>query len=592
MNAAASGYLGLSKDVLLEGREGEGAIASARPWVKHYQEGIPADVDVNRYASLADLFEQSVRRYADLPAFASLGTVFNYRDLDEKTRAFAAFLQQDLGLKKGERVGVMLSNILQYPVALFGILRAGLVVVNVNPFYTPRELRHQLQDSGAATIVILESSAHVLAEVVAETPVKTVIITRMGDLLNWPRSGLVDFSLKYIKRRVPAYHLPGAIPFKRALAMGAERHLQAVPLGHGDVAFLQYTGGTTGVAKGAMLTHGNMVANTLQSAAWHGPQVQEGKEVMVTALPLYHIFALTINCLTMVEKGWMNVLIANPRNLPSLVNELRRTRFTSMTGVNTLYNGLLHTPGFAELDFSSLKFCIGGGMAVQRTVAERWKAVTSCTVAEGYGLTECSPLVCVNPLDIKEHNGAVGLPVPSTECSIQDSAGNLLPVGEAGELCVRGPQVMKGYWNRPDETAKVLSPEGWLHTGDIARMDEKGYFRLVDRKKDMIDVSGFKVYPNEVEGIVAVHPGVLESAVVGVPDAKSGEAVKLVVVRKDLGLTVENLRDYCKDNLAPYKVPKHIEFRNELPRTAVGKILRRELREPSVQEYAKGNYPC
>jgi long-chain acyl-CoA synthetase len=568
MDATTIEYQGLGIDA-----------APARPWLRHYQAGTPAAIDVNRYTSLVDLFEQSTQRYADLPAFTNFGTTLTYRDLDGKTRAFAAFLQQDLGLKKGERVAVMLSNLLQYPVALFGILRAGLVVVNVNPFYTPRELRHQLQDSGAAAIVIVESSAHVLSEVLVETSVKTVILTRMGDLLNWPRSWVVDFFVKYIKRRVPAYDLPGAIPFNRALAMGSRHDWKSVPLNHEDLAFLQYTGGTTGVAKGAMLTHGNMVANTLQSAAWYGPQVEVGREVMVTALPLYHIFALTINCLTMMELGANNLLITNPRNLPAMVDELRKSRFTCMTGVNTLYNGLLHTPEFAELDFSGLKICIGGGMAVQQAVAERWKEVTGRTVVEGYGLTECSPLVCVNPLDIKEYNGAAGLPVPSTECSVQDDAGNILPIGGTGELCVRGPQVMKGYWNRPDETVKVLSPEGWLHTGDIARMDERGYVRLVDRKKDMIDVSGFKVYPNEVEGVVAAHPGVLEAAVVGVPDEKSGEAVKLVVVRKDPALTAEDLHDYCKENLAAYKVPKHIEFRNELPKTAVGKILRRELRE-------------
>ncbi len=560
-----------------------GSFALHPVWLKYYPRGVPAQIDPREHASLVELIEQSFARYADLPAFANLGTTLRYQDLDRLSRDFAAFLQQTLKLAKGERVAVMMPNLLQYPVAVLGILRAGLIAVNVNPLYTARELQPQLTDAGAAAIVIVETSAHVLSEILTEMPIKTVITTRIGDLLDWPRSLFVNLAVKYLKRGVPPFKLPGAIPFKRTLAMGACEKLERPALNHEDIAFLQYTGGTTGISKGAILTHGNLVANTLQTVAWTGPFLEDGKENIITALPLYHIFALTINCLAFMKLGGLNILITDPRDLKGLVNALRKARFTSITGVNTLFNALLHAPGFADLDFSSLKLTIGGGMAVHPAVAEQWKRVTGNTLIEGYGLTETSPLVCANPFDSQEYTGFIGLPVPSTECSIQDEEGNILPFGAVGELCVRGPQVMKGYWNRPDETTQVLTLEGWLHTGDLAQMDKRGYIKLVDRKKDMIVVSGFKVFPNEVESLLALHPGVLEAAAVGVPDAKSGEAVKLVVVKKDPHLTAEELIQYCRDNLAAYKVPKRIEFRDALPKSNVGKILRRELRESSAQ---------
>lgn len=571
-------------ETIARGEGKRGSFILSPVWLKYYPNGVPAQIDPLEYASLVDLIEQSLTRYADLPAFANFGTTLTYKELEQLSGDFAAFLQQTLKLAKGERVAVMMPNLLQYPVAVLGILRAGLIAVNVNPLYTARELQPQLTDAGAAAIVIVENSAHALSEILAETPIKAVITTRIGDLLDWPRSLLVNLAVKYLKRGVPSFKLPGAIPFRRALAMGAREKLGRPALNHEDIAFLQYTGGTTGISKGAILTHGNMVANTLQTVAWTGPFLEKGKEIIVTALPLYHIFALTVNCLVFMRLGGLNVLITNPRDVKGFVNALCKVRFTCITGVNTLFNALLHAPGFESLDFSSLKLTVSGGMAVQPTVAEQWKRVTGNTLIEGYGLTEASPLVCANPFDAREFTGAIGLPVPSTECSIQDEEGNTLPFGKVGEICVRGPQVMKGYWNRPDETAKVLTRDGWLHTGDLAEMDEHGFIRIVDRKKDMIVVSGFKVFPNEVESVLALHPGVLEAAAVGVPNAKSGEAVKLVVVKKDPHLTAEELIQYCRDNLAAYKVPKRIEFRDALPKSNVGKILRRELREPSEQD--------
>lgn len=580
--AASSG--GTGKESVGRATQGERHVgrqsAPPRVWLTSYPQGVPAEIDCSKYASLVDLFEQSAARYANRPAFTNLGITLTYQGIEAASRTFATFLQQALGLPKGERVAVMMPNLLQYPVAVFGILRAGLVVVNTNPLYTPRELRHQLVDSGASAIVILENFAHVLEKVLADTPVKTVITTRVGDLLGWRRSVLVNFVVKYARKQVPPFKLTEAVAFRQALAIGAERTLEKPPLGSEDIAFLQYTGGTTGVAKGAMLTHGNMVANTLQSVAWHTPALRDEAEVVITALPLYHIFALTINCLTFIKMGGLSHLITNPRDMPGFVKELGKTRFTCITGVNTLFNGLLHTPGFAELDFSALKLSIGGGMALQQSVAERWKEVTNCPLIEGYGLTETSPLACANPLDIKGFSGSIGVPVPSTDCSIQDEQGRFLPPGTAGELCFRGPQVMKGYWNRPDETVKVLSGDRWLRTGDIAQMDERGFVKIVDRKKDMIIVSGFKVYPNEIEAVLAAHPGVLEAAAVGVTDSQSGEAVKIVVVKKDQALTADELIRYCKENLAGYKSPKHVEFREELPKSNVGKVLRRELRQP------------
>ena len=553
-------------------------------WLEHYPKGVPAEINPHEYASLVDLIEQSFYRHAERPAFMNQGTTLSYKALDALSRNLAAFLQQ-LGLTPGERVAVMMPNLLQYPVAVFGILRAGLIVVNINPLYTARELRDQLNDAGASAIVIVENSAYHLAEVLAETSIRTVITTKIGDLLNWPRSLLVNLAVKYLKRLVPPFKLPNAIPFKRALSIGARQKLIKPILTHEDIAFLQYTGGTTGSAKGAILTHKNMVANILQAAAWKGPFLEEGKEIIITALPLYHIFALTMNCLTFMKLGGLNYLITNPRDIKGFVNALGKIRFSCITGVNTLFNLLLHAPGFADLDFSSLKITLGGGMAVQPAVAARWKAVTKNTLIEGYGLTETSPLACVNPFDIGEYTGSIGLPVPSTECVIENDEGERLPFGETGELCIRGPQVMKGYWNRPEETAKVLTAEGWLHTGDLAQMDEHGFIKIVDRKKDLIKVSGFSVYPNEIESILAEHPGVQEVAAVGISDAKSGEAVKLFVVKKDPKLTAEELRRYCVDNLTAYKIPKYIEFRDALPKSNVGKILRRELREPLIGDY-------
>jgi long-chain acyl-CoA synthetase len=548
-------------------------------WLREYPPGVPAEVDLNEFSSLKDILEKSCRRFADLPAYSNMGVTLRYRDIDQLSRGFGAWLQQTLGLGKGERVALMMPNVLQYPVALFGILRAGLIVVNVNPLYTPRELEHQLKDSGAAAIVIIENFAHTLQEVLHQTPVKTVITTQLGDLFPFPKRPLVNFVVKRVKKMVPAWHIPGAIPFRRVLSEGAGQTLTDVPLNHDDLAFLQYTGGTTGVSKGAMLTHGNLVANLQQASAWLSPVSKPGQETVITALPLYHIFSLTANCLTFMKAGGHNILITNPRDMPGFVKELGKLRFTAITGVNTLFNGLLHTPGFDRLDFSALKISLGGGMAVQRAVAENWRKVTGTPLIEAYGLTETSPAACINPLSLPEYNGSIGLPMPSTELSIRDDEGRERGVGEAGEICIRGPQVMRGYWNRPEETAQVMTADGYLRTGDIGVVDERGYARIVDRKKDMILVSGFNVYPNEVEDVVALHPGVLEAAAVGVPDERTGEAVKLVVVKKDPTLTAEALVEHCRQHLTAYKVPRHIEFRTELPKTNVGKILRRLLRE-------------
>ncbi len=547
-------------------------------WLKEYPPGVPAEIDLNEFASLKDILEKSCRRFADLPAYSNMGVTLRYRDIDRLSRDFGAFLQ-GLGLGKGERVALMMPNVLQYPVALFGALRAGLTVVNVNPLYTARELEHQLIDSGASAIVIVENFAHTLQEVLGKTPVKTVVMTQLGDLFPFPKRPLVNFVVKHVKKLVPAWTIPGAIPFRQALRAGAGRALADVPLNHDDLAFLQYTGGTTGVAKGAMLTHGNMVANLQQASAWLSPFSRPAEETVITALPLYHIFSLTANCLTFMKVGGHNILITNPRDLPGFVKELGKVRFTIMTGVNTLFNALLHTPGFDRLDFGALKISLGGGMAVQRAVAENWRRVTGTPLIEAYGLTETAPAACINPLTLIDYNGSIGLPIPSTELSIRDDEDRELGIGEAGEICIRGPQVMRGYWNRPEETAKVMTPDGFLRTGDIGVVDEKGYTRIVDRKKDMILVSGFNVYPNEIEDVVALHPGVLEVAAVGVSDEKSGEAVKIVVVRKDPGLTAEALIEHCRQRLTAYKVPRRVEFRTELPKTNVGKILRRALRE-------------
>ncbi len=555
-----------------------------KPWLKSYPAGTPVDIDDRVYASLPAFFEQNARRYASLPAFANLGTRLSFAEAEEQSRYLANFLQHELGLKKGERVAVMLPNILQNPLAILAVLRAGLIVVNTNPLYTARELEHQLNDSGAAAIIILENFGHVLAAILDKVKLKAVITTALGDRLAFPKSLLVNWAVRHIKKKVPPFHIPDTISFNRALTLG-RRHLFAPPpIAADETAFLQYTGGTTGIAKGAMLSHRNLIANTLQSVDWivhTAPETRRlipGREIVITALPLYHIFALTVNLLCFIELGGLIYLITNPRDLKGFVKELKSTRFTVITGVNTLFNGLLHTPGFDKIDFSSLKLTLGGGMAVQETVANRWQEVTGCPLVEGYGLTEASPVVTVNPVTLTGFNGSIGLPLPSTDCSIQDEEGHLLAPGEIGELCVKGPQVMQGYWQRPDETARVFTPDGWLKTGDIARMDEKGFIYIVDRKKDMILVSGFNVYPNEIEAVLAAHPGVAECAAVGVADEKTGEAVKVFIVKRDENLDKHAVLQYCRMNLTPYKLPKYVEFKESLPKTNVGKILRRELR--------------
>lgn len=544
-----------------------------------YPQGVPAEIDVDEFPSIVSVLDNAIAKYRDRPAFSNMGKVLTYGDIDRLSQQFASYLLNVLKLKKGDRVALMMPNVLQYPIAIFGTLRAGLTVVNTNPLYTPRELKHQLDDSGASVLVVLENVAHTAAEVVAGTQVKQVIVTSVGEMLGFPKGKIVDFVIKYVKKLVPDYEIPGAVDFRHALSEGAKHALPSVTLRNTDIAFLQYTGGTTGVAKGAMLTHRNLVANMQQASAWIGTNAKPGQEIIITALPLYHIFALTANGLVFMKFGGLNHLITNPRDMPGFVKELKSVKFTAITGVNTLFNGLLNTPGFDTVDFSSLHLTLGGGMAVQRAVAERWKKATGCTLVEAYGLTETSPAACMNPLDLKDFNGAIGLPISSTDACVKDDEGRTLPHGEVGELCIKGPQVMQGYWQRPEETAKVIDADGWLHTGDMAKMDPAGFFYIVDRKKDMILVSGFNVYPNEIEDVIATMPGVLEVAAVGVPDEKSGEAVKVVIVRKDPQLTADQVKAFCKDNLTGYKHPKIVEFRTELPKTNVGKILRRELRD-------------
>jgi len=556
-------------------------MSKERPWLDHYPAGVPERIDIDQYASVPAVLEEAFKRFSERPAFSSFGRQLSYGDIDRMSLQFAGYLTGVLKLEKGDRVAIMMPNVLQYPIALFGALRAGMMVVNTNPMYTARELHHQLQDSGAKAIVVLDNFAATLQKVVAETDVKHIITTGIGDLLGFPKGALVNFVLKHVKKMVPAFQLPQAVRFRDALARGANTPPAPVTLGHDDIAFLQYTGGTTGVAKGAMLTHANIIANMLQVDAWISGALKPGQEVAIGALPLYHIFSLTACGMVFTRLGAHTVLITNPRDMPGFVKELKKTPFSILPGVNTLFNGLLNTPGFDAVDFSHLKISLGGGMAVQRSVAERWKKVTGCPLAEAYGLTETSPGACINPPDIKDFNGSIGLPIPSTDVAIWSEEGQPLPIGEVGELMVHGPQVMKGYWQRPDETAKVLGADGWLHTGDIGRMDQNGYVYIVDRKKDMILVSGFNVYPNEVEDAVMAHPGVLEVAAVGEPDEHSGEVVKLFVVRKDPNLTAEALKQFCRENLTGYKRPKLIEFRDSLPKSNVGKILRRELRDES-----------
>jgi len=548
-------------------------------WLKSYPPGVPAEINAGEFASLADLFEKSVAKFAARTAYVNMGKSISYQELDELSRQFAGYLQGELGLAPGARVALMMPNCLQYPIAMFAILRAGYVVVNVNPLYTARELAHQLGDAGCEAIVIMENFAHTLQEVLSHTKIRHVVVTGLGDLLGFPKSLIVNLVVRHVKKMVPAWDLPGHVGFREALSKGRGHALKPVRLTHDDLAYLQYTGGTTGVAKGAMLTHGNIVSNLQQAHAWIGPYVKEGEEVIVTALPLYHIFSLTANCLTFLKIGAVNVLITNPRDIPAFVAEMARQPFTIITGVNTLFNALLNNAEFAKLDFSRLKVALGGGMAVQQAVADRWKALTGKPLAEAYGLTETSPAVCINPLNLPEFNHSIGLPISSTDISLRDDDGYEVALGLPGELCVKGPQVMKGYYNRPEDTARAFTHDGYLRTGDVATIDADGFVRIVDRKKDMILVSGFNVYPNEVEDVVAGHPGVMEVAALGVPDEHSGEAVKIFVVRKDPSLTAEALIAHCREGLTGYKVPRFVEFRDELPKSNVGKILRRVLRD-------------
>ncbi len=548
-------------------------------WLEQYPQGVPPEIDMSEFSSLKDILEKSCERFRDKPAYSNMGATLSYAEIDRLSTEFGAYLQKVAGLDRGSRIAIMMPNLLQYPIAVFGALRAGITVVNTNPLYTPRELEHQLCDSGAEAIVILENFADTLEKVIGKTSIRTVITTQIGDMLPFPKSLIINLVVKHVKKMVPQWNIPGTVRFKEALAQGRSQALEDLPLNHDDIAFLQYTGGTTGVAKGAVLSHGNLVANLQQAAAWIGTGLKLGEEKVVTALPLYHIFCLTANCLTFMKFGGENILITNPRDMPAFVKELGKHRFTAMTGVNTLFNGLLNTPGFEELDFSPVKLTLGGGMAVQEAVAIRWKKLTGAPLLEAYGLTETSPAVCINPIDLDDYNGSIGLPIPSTEVGFFDEDNKEVERGEIGELYVRGPQVMQGYWNRPDETTATITEGGWLHTGDMGYIDEHGYCFIVDRKKDMVLVSGFNVYPNEIEDVVAKHPGVLEVACIGVPDEKSGEAVKIVVVRKDPNLTRDMLIAHCREQLTGYKVPRHVEFRDELPKTNVGKILRRALKD-------------
>jgi long-chain acyl-CoA synthetase len=550
-------------------------------WLKNYPQGIPVEVDVNEFDSLREVLRSSCERFADLPAYSNMGATLSYAELDYHSRDFAAYLQNILGLKKGDRVALMMPNLLQYPVALFGVLRAGLVVVNVNPQYTAPELEYQLRDSGAAAIVVLENFAHTLQEVLAKNPGLNlmVITTEVGDMFPVVQEVLTNLMVKYVKKMVPPWDIAETTEFNAVLRAGSDQTLNHVPLNHSDIAFLQYTGGTTGVAKGAVLTHGNMVANLQQVGAWIAHDLLDGKEVFVCPLPLYHVYALN-SSLVFMKKGAHTILITNPRDMSAFIHELKKYPVTAMVGVNTLYRALLDAPEFSEINLHTLKMVNAGGMAVQRVVAERWKKATGVPIVEAYGLTETAPGAICNPLNIADWTGTIGMPFPSTEATVLGEDDKEMPLGEVGEISVRGPQVMRGYWRRPDETAKVFTPDGWLRTGDMGFMDERGYFKITDRKKDMIVVSGFKVFPNQVEDAVALHPGVMEVAAIGVPDERSGEAVKVIVVRSDPNLTEQDLMAHCRLHLTDYKLPKIIEFRNEpLPKTNLGKILRRQLRD-------------
>ncbi|MFH2218215.1 MAG: AMP-binding protein [Pseudomonadota bacterium] len=548
-------------------------------WEKSYPDGVPLEIEQYAHNSIPDILESAFNTFSDLPAYHNMGKTISFKELDVESRKFAGYLQNELKLEKGSRIALMMPNILQYPIVLFGILRAGLVAVNVNPLYTARELAHQLKDSGAVAIVIFENSAHILEKVLQNTDVKHVITTGIGDLLKFPKSLIVNFVLRHVKKMVPAWNIPHAVTLTRTLEKGDPSKFRPVSLGLEDIAFLQYTGGTTGVSKGAVLTHGNLVANITQAKAWIRPVTGEGEDIIITALPLYHIFSLTANCLTFSAIGALNVLITNPRDIPNFVKELKKWDFTVITGVNTLFNALVSNPDFQTMNFTSLKLALAGGMALQEPVARAWKKTTGAPLIEAYGLTETSPAACMNPMTLTEYNGFVGLPISSTTVAIKDDYEKDLPLGEIGEICIKGPQVMREYWQRPEETRKVFTEDGFFKTGDVGFMNPDGFVKIVDRKKDMILVSGFNVYPNEIEEVVAGHDKVFECGAVGVSDAKSGEVVKLFVVKKDPSLTEDELRRFCKENLAGYKVPKHIEFRDELPKTNVGKILRKELRK-------------
>ena len=546
------------------------------PWYKSYPEGIPHEIDVHAYHSLIDVLEETFRRYKDNPCFCNYGKTLSFQEINQSSQTLAGFLQSELQLQQGDRIAIMMPNLLQNPVSIFAALRAGLTVVNTNPLYTPQELKHQLCDSGATSIIILENFAHTLEQIIDQTPIKNVIVTRMGDMLDFPKSAIINSVVKYLKKMVPDYQLPGHLTFKDCLKQGGQ--YKRPQLTHDDYAFLQYTGGTTGVSKGAILTHGNMVANLQQVSAWIEPYTQLGKEHIITALPLYHIFSLLANCLFFMKLGGLNHLITNPRDMKNFVKELKHSKFTAITGVNTLFNGLLNTEGFDQVDFSQYRLTLGGGMAVQKAVAEKWQAVTGCYLLEAYGLTETSPAACINPMTLTAYNGTIGVPIPSTEVCIKDDNNQTLGFKQEGEICIKGPQVTQGYYNRPEETAHVFDDEGWFHSGDIGFMDENGFVTIVDRKKDMINVSGFNVYPNEVEAVIACHQDVVEVGVIGMPDDKSGEVVMAVIVSKNPALCLEDIQQHCEDQLTRYKIPRRVEFVDEVPKTNVGKILRRELR--------------
>lgn len=548
------------------------------PWLSSYDQGIPSEIDPNEFSSITDLLEMSFKKFADQPAFHNMGTTLTYRDIDRLSKKFASYLQNELQLRKGDRVAIMMPNILQYPVALFGVLRAGLVAVNVNPLYTARELEHQLKDAQVSTIILFENSAHTLEKALKGCSVKNIIITQVGDMLKFPKNHIVNFVLKRVKKMVPNYKLPVTYNFMDCLEKGNESRFITTPISHSDIAFLQYTGGTTGVAKGAILTHKNIVSNMLQARAWVKNFIKEGQEIIITPLPLYHIFSLTANCFVFSSIGALNVLITNPRDIPGFVKELKNWKFTAITGVNTLFNGLLNNQDFVRLDFSHLRVALGGGMAVQKGVAEKWKQVTGKPLIEAYGLTETSPAACINPMTLQDYNGYIGLPISSTVVEIRNDEGKSLGFEEIGEICIKGPQVTQGYWNRPEETDKSITSDGFFLTGDLGYMTREGFVKVVDRKKDMILVSGFNVYPNELEEILSQHPKILECAAIGVPDEKSGEAVKVFIVKKDSSLTEEEVIAYARESMTSYKVPRKVEFRDELPKSNVGKILRKDLR--------------